>query len=542
MFSGMRWPKPRARRRDGVPLTSVNREDMTDDPAAMPDAKSATSDVQGGQLGGLVRRGLAWGVAGTIVLRFSSLAVGIALARLLTPSAFGVFAVALTVQSILMALADLGLSADLIRAPNPGSRAPTLATLGLCAGIVLTCFMAATAPPVAAAFGVPSAAPVMAVMSLTLTIAGAGLVPYSALTRDFKQRQLFAASASDFAVATVVTIGLVLLGFGPMALAIGRVAAQSVATTVQFRLAHIRPRFGFDRVIARDAIRFGLPLAGASVLSWALLNIDNVVVARFAGDVALGLYVLAFNVSNWPMSVIGQTLRSVALATFVHMKLNDDGQGDQRAQQGLITTLALGWAIAAPAGLLLAVLAMPLVDILYGNTWMQAAGVLAALGAFGALRVVLDVMATYLIACGASRPVLVVQIIWVVTLTPVMILVAPHFGIVGVGWAHLAVGIAAVLPTYCWALRRVGVRTGAVLAALIPPLLASLLAWFVVTLVLRAIEPPLLELIIGTVVVLTVYVAVLSPWLLNLRRRIKTNRQAIDDSETAASALHVQET
>ncbi len=59
------------------------------------------------------------------------LVVGIVLARLLAPEQFGVYAVALTVQSILITVADLGLSADLIRSDEPERIAPTVATLGL---------------------------------------------------------------------------------------------------------------------------------------------------------------------------------------------------------------------------------------------------------------------------------------------------------------------------------------------------------------------------------------------------------------------------
>ena len=66
-------------------------------------------------LGGRVRRGLAWGFVNSITMRLATLTLGIILARLLTPEAFGAFAVALTVQTILINFADLGMSADLIR-------------------------------------------------------------------------------------------------------------------------------------------------------------------------------------------------------------------------------------------------------------------------------------------------------------------------------------------------------------------------------------------------------------------------------------------
>jgi lipopolysaccharide exporter len=58
-------------------------------------------------------QGLAWGLINSITLRLASLTMGIFLARLLIPEAFGAFAIALTIQTI--NLADLGMSAEPIR-------------------------------------------------------------------------------------------------------------------------------------------------------------------------------------------------------------------------------------------------------------------------------------------------------------------------------------------------------------------------------------------------------------------------------------------
>ena len=60
-------------------------------------------------LGGRVRTGLAWSTANQLVLRLATLVLGIVLARLLVPADFGVFAIGLLVQSILVNLTDLGL-------------------------------------------------------------------------------------------------------------------------------------------------------------------------------------------------------------------------------------------------------------------------------------------------------------------------------------------------------------------------------------------------------------------------------------------------
>src|SRR5690349_23968377 len=134
-------------------------------------ADVATSST--GRTRTLVRRGLAWGIVNSITMRMATLAIGIVLARLLTPDSFGAFAVALVIQTILINFADLGMSADLIRNPEWRHRVPTVSSISLVAGGLLSTAMILAAPTLATSLGSAQAAPVIALMSLSLVIAAA---------------------------------------------------------------------------------------------------------------------------------------------------------------------------------------------------------------------------------------------------------------------------------------------------------------------------------------------------------------------------------
>jgi lipopolysaccharide exporter len=449
-----------------------------------------------------VRRGLAWSTLNNVALRAGTFAVGIVLARLLTPHQFGVYAVAFTVQAVLVTLADLGLSADLIRQADPDRRAPTVGALGLVSGALLAVTMAASSHGLASLLGSPEAGPVIAVLAITLVLAGAGVVPYAYLQRRFQQKALFAIALVDFTISTVATVALIEAGWGPMALAVGRVAAQVVVLVLQFVLSGVRPSYRVDRELAGSVLRFGTPIAGANMLSWALLNLDNVVIARVAGATALGFYVLAFNISNWPMSVIGQVVRSVALPTFA------------RSTEGTLDrAVALTWGLALPAGAALSVLATPVVVMVYGARWSAAVPVLAALALFGSLRVVFDLAVAYLLALGSSGKVLAIQVLWFVTLVPAMVIGTRTHGIAGGGWAHLLVSGLVILPAYAVALRRVGADVAALAKVMLPPVAAAIPATAAGLLVTRAVDQVAFQLLLGLAAGAAVYLAILARWL-----------------------------
>lgn len=416
---------------------------------------------------GTVRRGVMWSSGSSLLLRLGGLLVGIVLARLLTPEQFGVYAVALTVQAVLMAVADFGLSADLIRARDPAPRAPTVASLGLVTGTILTLSMAFSAPAVASALGSPSAAPAISVLALTLLLAGAGVVPFAMLQRRFDQKTLFLIGVIDFVISTTVTLLLIAAGWGVMGLAVGRVVAQVGSLVLQFVLSGERPHYGFDRAQVGSILRFGVPVSAANVLSWALLGIDKVVIAILLGPVALGFYVLAFNISAWPMTAVGQVARSVAVPMFARtMHLPHD--------RSLGGAVALTWALALPMAAGLGALASPLVNVVYGERWGQAAGALAVLAVFGALRATFDVVVSYLLARGASGAIVTVQVIWFVALLPTTYFGTIWFGIIGAAAAHIVVSLVVVAPAYLVALRRVGAQLPSIGSAIWPPLLMVL--------------------------------------------------------------------
>jgi lipopolysaccharide exporter len=471
-------------------------------------------------LRGRVRRGLAWGIINSVTLRLGTLTLSIVLARLLAPEAFGAFAVAIVIQTILINFADLGMSADLIRNPEWRHRAPTVSSISLLAGGLLSTAMIAGAPVLASSMGNDQAAPVIAVMSLSLIIAAAGVAPYATLQREFQQSRYFLIVVTSFLLGGGLTVLLIVaFSWGAMALAVGKLVEQTCDIGLQFGLTHTRPRLGFDRSVARSALAFGLPVCGANALSWLVLNVDYIVVGRIAGAVALGLYVLAFSMASWPVNALVQAVRNVALPGFARLDSTSSAK-----------SFVSSFALVLTAGLLVAALLSPLsiatVNFVYGPKWHGAAGALGLLAVFGAMRLAFDLMATFLIARGGSRPVLLVQVIWVAALVPAMIVCVRAWGIVGAGVAHLAIAFTVVLPAYILALGRQGVPCLALVRAAAPPIGAALVSGAAVWAISQSTDVVWQELVVGGSTGILVYLALLRRWLRSrLSRTFPTDRQ-----------------
>ncbi|GAA2418032.1 hypothetical protein GCM10010191_30810 [Actinomadura vinacea] len=426
---------------------------------------------------GKASRALGWSLFNTAAGRLGTLAIGIALARLLGPAEFGVFAVAMVALLAVLSFNELGVSLAIVRWPgDPHAIAPTVATISLVSSCLVYagCFVAA--PAFAAAMGAPAATGVIRLLTVSVVVNGLVAVPAALLQRGFRQdRKMLADQVNNWGGA-LVSIVLAAAGMGAMSLAVGRLAGAGASAVLLVLAAPGPLRFGFDPAAARALLRFGLPLAGSSVVVFAVGGADQLIVGHVLGPTALGFYVLAFNLSNWPVSMFSQPVRGVAPAAFA--RIQDD---PVRLRRAFLTTAGLLAGLTLPVCLLLAGAAEPLVRLVYGTTWEPAAAALLLLAVLGALRIMFELVYDYFVVLARSRAVFTVQVVWLAVLVPALVAGARLDGIAGAAAAHVLVAAFVVLPLYLWELRRVGVAPAGVLRRTGPPALiaaaAGLAAW-----------------------------------------------------------------
>jgi lipopolysaccharide exporter len=461
-------------------------------PEAGPGTAPAPSEQA--SLEGRVRRGAAWGVVNNLAMRAANIAVMVVVVRLVAPAELGVFAVALAVSVVLSGFADWGVSAYLVRGDTDVERAgPTVALVAIASGLVLAAGTALAAPGLAAAFGTPDAVGPIRVMSLCLVVGGFIAVPTALLTRDFRQDRLFAATAAGFVPSSVLLVALAAADQGAMAFAWSRVAALVVQGLVVVWTVRrwFTPRL--DLAVLRPVLTFGLPLAGANLVNYVLVNADYLVVGRQLGPVLLGLYFLAFNISSWSTAVLSAAINGVAMPAFSRVS----GDPDRLAAALDRATRGVGVVALPVAGLTLA-LAEPLVLTLYGDGWAPAVPVLRVLAVYGGAFVLVSLLSNLLVGAGRSGATLVIQLAWIASLAPAMLVGARLSGVDGVAWAHVLAIVLVVLPLYLRAVRDLVPDAGrVVLRAVAPTLLAVAGAGLVAFVVAAVPDPPLLRLLLG---------------------------------------------
>jgi len=465
-----------------------------------------------------VRGGALWSMASTMLLRIANILLTAIVAHILDPRDFGVFAVALTAYAIVSSLGEFGVSSCLIRADlDIDSLAPTFVSISIGTSVVLAGVMAVFARPIASALGSAAGAGPVRVMSLAVIMGGLFAVPNAQLVRDFKQKKLFLANAISFVPSTAVLVLLAKFGGGPMAFAWSRVVGQFIVGCVLFMSVSKNYRPGVARAALSLLFTFGLPLAGANFVNYILLNVDYALIGHLMGAVALGTYVLAFNVASWPSSLLGTMINNVTMPAF--SRVRHDAELLRTAIASSLRAVSL---VVLPMCAMTIALARPLVLTLYGAKWAASASVLSVLSLYGAVSIACLLFGNILSGMGRTKFLLIIQIVWLGALAPAMALGVHRDGIVGAAFAHIAVLGPIVLPSYLYTLKKAtGVSITALAKAILPALLASFAAALAAKGAAGQFSNSLVQLIAGMAAGGLVYLVGTAPLLVELLNRGK---------------------
>lgn len=466
-----------------------------------------TDDSPGVTVTHRASRAFGWSFGNTVVSRFGTLAIGVALARVLGPEEFGIFAIATVTLLAILSFNELGVSLAVIRwRDEPARIAPTINTVSVASSALLTGAVVIGAPWISTLLGDRRAAPVVQVLAISILLNGLVATSAAILQREFMQKQRTIADQVNTWLGAGLSLLFALWGWGAMSLAIGRLIASIVFGIMLIRWSPVPYRFGWDRAIAGRLFRFGLPLAAASVVVFASGYADQVVVGSMAGAQALGFYVLAFNLASWPVSIFSQPLRAVAPAAFSALK-----EEPERMSRNFSRVLALLSCVAIPACLAISGAAQPVVSFVYGSAWKEAAHALMWMALFAALKIWFELAYDYLVVQGRSGVVLVVQICSFVAALPLMLVAVRLYGQSGVAAVQFFVALAVVGPLYLMSLHRIGVEARRVLAAVLLPAAAGALVWFASRGLARVIVAPFLAATSAGVLTIAV-ISVLAIW------------------------------
>ena len=320
------------------------------------------------------------------------------------------------------------------------------------------------APALADLAGSPDATPLVRLLTLTIVLDGITAVSVGVIQRRFQQDALMKAIAVGFVFNAIVSVTLALNGAGAYCFVVGALVQSLVVGVLVLRIARMPFRLGFDRTVARRLIAFGAPLALGLGIESVLLFSDSMIVGNVLGTVALGFYLLAFNISSWVPGLVGTAVRYVSIPAFSRLA---EGEKEEMAL-GVQRSLPLMIGVVAPVATVMAVLAPAMIHVLYGAEWAPAAQALRFLAFVMVARMLTALVFDVQTGLGNTRYGLA-EPRMARGPAPALWVGANAGGMRGAAGAHAVVAVVVAIPLSGWMLHRSGIDMRPVLRRAVRP-------------------------------------------------------------------------
>jgi len=405
--------------------------------------------------------GLGWNGAARLLGQLLQLAATVILARLLSPKEYGL----LVFTGFASYVADMGLGASIIQRTTVTERhLNSVFWLNVATGLALTAVFALAAPLIARFYQEPELRLLTAAIALSFFLGSLNVVQVALLDKALNFRTKFWIETVSSIVSGTVAVMLAFSGAGVWAL-VGQTLTQAAARVLMmWTQSSWRPAWSFDFSAIRDLMRFSGHLVGFGAVIYWSQNVDKLVIGRWIGSAALGIYSLADKLMRLPMSNVTDVTSSVMFPAL--SSIQDDVESVRRAYLRATRMIAL---ITFPAMVALGVLAEPAILVVYGAKWRGSIVILQLL-CFAGLAQSATNTAGWIFMSQGRTDVLFRLGIYTTTVRSIGVLIGAHWGLMGVAWAYVLGGYLFVwYPVWSRAGRIVNLSFAALLRNVAAP-------------------------------------------------------------------------
>lgn len=495
---------------------------MADSPPVRSAADQPTPPAEKPLAQRAVRGGLWVALSSYWTLGFGFI-INIILTRLLSPEAFGTFALATFFAQLLLLQPKLSIGYAFAQYKETDGQSIgtyfAIDSLAAVAGLLLV----VAAAPILLALGYSTLT-----VQVSIFLAAAAMAQsFASIATTFLEKELRFGSTSlvqsvVFPLSYVPALFLAARGGGVWSL-----VAQNIVYAVLLLIGVWwyawrllpgiwRVRWRFSRLVAKRFLRYGI-IVGLGLLAGMLLTtLDNFMIGTIAGVAILGFYDRAYRITEWPNKLFNSLVTRTTFYTYARI------QSDRaRLQKTMNMVLWMIMLLALPLALAVFITAPDLIAFLYGPQWLPSTPYLRALALVAILRPLWENAGALFNAIG--KPQLTTRLIFiqVLVLLATGIPLTLRWGAIGTCVAVGAAFLWGIVLMYRHAIRELQIN---LLSEVGIPVMIGLLTVLGYILLNRAIEVSLVALPVRLVLKAVYAVAVYYLLTFLLRPRVTRER------------------
>ncbi|HCY63351.1 MAG TPA: hypothetical protein DHV59_11090 [Oxalobacteraceae bacterium] len=392
------------------------------------------------------------------------------IARILTPSDFGIAAMVMVVVGLAQVIGDIGFSAGLVRSQkNTSTVLSTCFWIGLGIGIFLTLTLILIAPLAAMFYGVDTVAPLLRVAAWGLLVNFCTPVPLAILQQRLGYGELALSQAFGSLAGAVVAVVLATAGLGIWSLVIQPIAGNVLALALMIIYTKWRPTWEYNYASVRDILYDGLNLLGSSISQYARNNFDTVVIGNAMDSKDLGVYSMARTILYAPMYLITSVVSRVIFPLLAKV------QGEpEKVKDTILTATTRTGLLIFPLYIGLMVVANDFVFLAFGDNWLEIVPLIRIMILPAMIQSISHLASPIMVALGASGLSLRISAGGALFYFATLLCVIPY-GLTAVAYGYAVTNSLVGSISIFLALRLAQIPISAFLHAMLRPLFFSII-------------------------------------------------------------------
>jgi lipopolysaccharide exporter len=398
------------------------------------------------------RKDVIKGVSWIGSLRFFTKAIGLIetliLARILAPSQFGAYGVALLALGVLEVLTETGVNVFLVQERDIEKYLDSAWCVSIARGVIISLLLVFLAPFIAAFFHSPESLQLLYLMSFVPILRGLINPSVVKFQKELLFGKDFSYRVSILAIDTVVSILVTYITHSPIGIIIGLLTGVIFEVLLSFFIIGPRPHFTIHRSYLSLLFHRGKWVTAAGFADYLFENVDNLAVGRMLGTGALGVYQMAYALAVIPLSELGKVFVHVTIPIMVKIV------GDPvRVRRAFLQMVSVVGVMALP--LVIAFIFYPEIAVfLLGEKWREIASVLPILVIVGYSRALLGTSSALFISMKRQDYTAFRTVITIGGMLAVLVPFITQFGIRGAAISAL-IGSFVSLPFTIYFIRQI---------------------------------------------------------------------------------------
>lgn len=362
------------------------------------------------------------------------------LARILIQADFGTAALVLSIFNLVQIFSELGITVAVVQRKS-------VCDLTIDSAFILTVAMATLlsaglwffSESIARFFKIVELESLLHIVAISIIFRTLFSFYRSLLLRDLKYKAISGIEVACIVIYGISAVMLAVQGFGPSSIVIGQLIYSIFAVMAGLIMTRHFPKgFGSFREMYQ-LFKFGIWVLAGKFIGSASGQFDRFAIGKLLDLKTLGGYYLAINLAT----IIPKSLMKISMQIMlpIFSRWQDD---PERIEKNYWRLIRLTSVVGLPICVLIAVLAEPLVLILYGQKWHSITPLLRVFALYAALQCFGGGLMAVIYASGNPHLAAVKNCFRFIFL-PLAVLIGSTGGIMGIVWGLVVFEFAARL-------------------------------------------------------------------------------------------------